>query len=224
MPIQGLSKFVLICLFGSFFALSARGYDFWFLAWFCLAPLFLLIKNSKGLKEAVIYSFLFGFFYNILYLWWLFSLHPLNWLGFSSTQSYIISLLSLLITSLYSSIFYILFGIIAFYFYSFFSNIKGASFKLTFILSFIWLIIFNKLQFSKFILGFPWTLVEYSQYKNLFLIQASDCFGGALIAFLIVFFNLVIADIAGWFFNIQKISNRLFFLIHLHILQSNSVF
>jgi len=39
--------------------------------------------------------------------------------------------------------------------------------------------------------GFGWANLGYSQYKNLYLIQAADLFGVKLISFLIVMVNVV---------------------------------
>lgn len=198
-------KALLTCFFGFILSLSAPGYNFWFLAWVGLVPLFIIINTSRKIREVIFYSFLFGLSYNLWYLHWLFSLYPLDWLGFNSFQSYLISFLALFIVAAYNVLFFILFGISAFYI-SIISPSKGIkSLSLT---TFLWLIIFNKLSSFKFLFGFPWTLIEYSQYKNLFLIQIAEYFGSISIGFLIVFFNLVLANIFIWLWNIEKIGNR----------------
>ena len=171
MSLNPISKAILICFFGFLLSLSAPGYDLWFLAWFCLSPLFIIIYTSKKTKEAILYSLLFGFSYNAWYLHWLFSLHPLNWLGFSNVTSFLFSVFALITVAFYNSLFFALYTFLVL-------NLKRISSSpfdkdiLSIILStLIWLVVFNKLSSCKLLFGFPWTLVEYSQYKNLFLIQ-----------------------------------------------------
>ncbi len=201
-------KALLIFLGGFILSFSAPGYDLWFIAWLGLAPLFIIINTSRGIKDVILYSFLFGFAYNASYLHWLFSIHPLNWMGFNTVQSYFISFLAVVLVSTFNSLFYILFAICVFAIKKFSLTPYKSGVPFILIVTFLWLIIFNKLSACKFLFGFPWTLIEYSQYKNLYLIQIAEYFGSALISFLIVFFNLVIADFLIWLFNIEKISNR----------------
>ena len=201
-------KAFLLFLSGLILSLSAPGYDLWFLAWIGLVPLFIIINTSKEIKDIVIYPFLFGFSYNLSYLHWLFSMHPLNWIGFNDFQSYLISSLAVIIVSGFNALFFLLFSVCVFLIKKF-SLIKHKSGILyVLIITFLWLIVFNKLLACKFLLGVPWTLIEYSQYKNLYLIQIAEYFGSISISFLIVFFNIVLADFLIWLFNIQKIGSR----------------
>jgi len=200
-------KALLISLSGFILSFSAPGYDLWFLAWIGLVPLFIIINTSKQIK-VVVYSFLFGFAYNLSYLHWLFSIHPLNWIGFNDFQSYLISFVSVVAVSTFNSLFFVLFGVSVYLVRKFSLTPYKSGIIYTLIVSFLWLIVFNKLLESKFLLGVPWTLIEYSQYRNLYLIQIAEYFGSISISFLIVFFNMVLADFFIWLFNIEKIGNR----------------
>lgn len=201
-------KALLIFFSGFILSFSAPGYDLWFIAWIGLVPLFIIINTSKKIKDVVVYPFLFGFAYNASYLHWLFSVHPLNWMGFNTLQSYLISFLAVVLVSIFNSLFYILFAICAFVVKKFSLTPYKGGISFILIVTFLWLVIFNKFSACRFLYGFPWTLIEYSQYKNLYLIQIVEYFGSALISFLIVFFNLVLTDFLIWLFNIEKISNR----------------
>ncbi len=202
------TKAFLIFLSGFILSLSGPGYDLWFLAWIGLVPLFIIINTSKTIKGVVIYSFLFGFAYNLSYLHWLFSMHPLNWIGFSDSQSYLISFLAVIVVSLYNSFFFILFATSVFLIKKFSLTPYRSGIFYILINTFLWLLVFNKLLACKCLLGVPWTLIEYSQYKNLYLIQIAEYFGSVSISFLIVFFNIAFADFFIWLFNIEKIGNR----------------
>ena len=208
MLIHPVVKIFLICFSGFLLSLSAPGYDLWFFAWIFLSPFFIIINISRKIKEIIFYSFLFGFSYNISYLYWLFSLHPLTWLGFNGFQSFLLSLTALLVVSSYNALFFVIFATSITCVRKTLGTTSNKSFLNLLITTFIWLIIFNKLSSSELLLGFPWTLVEYSQYKNLFLIQIAEYFGSISISFLIVFFNLVLASFLIWLFTIQKIGGR----------------
>ncbi len=208
MSIHPIAKIILILVSGFLLSLSAPGYDLWFLAWIGLSPLFIIINTSKHVKETVFYSFIFGFAYNFWYLHWLFSLHPLEWLGFGNISSLLISFFALIIVTTYNSLFFALFGAVAAYHKKISPSPYNKGIPNFLLTTIFWLVIFNKLSSSKLLLGFPWTLIEYSQYKNLFLIQMSEYFGSLSISFLIVFFNQVVANFFIWMFNIQKIAER----------------
>lgn len=206
-----MQKNFLIKIFVSIFSglilsLSAPGYDLWFIAWFGLIPLFILLSYSQRLMSMAFYSFLFGFSYNLSYLSWLVSLHPITWLGFSLNESIFISLISLIIPALYNALFFILF-VICLFLVNKYSPYKKSILH-PFLITIIWLIVFNKLSSLSYLHGFPWTLLEYTQYKNLFLIQVSEYLGSSYISFLIVFFNLSLANALKNFFNVEKIGGR----------------
>lgn len=208
MLLNPIKKVFLVCFCGFLLSLSAPGYDLWFIAWIGLVPLFIVINKSRKLRETTLYSFLFGFFYNFSYLYWLFSLHPLDWLGFSNTASFFISILALFVVTIYNSLYFIIFAILVFYLKKFSVHPYDKGIPNLLLVTFIWLIVFNKLSACKFLLGFPWTLIEHSQYKNLFLIQIAEYFGGVSVSFLIVFFNLILANFLIWQFSVEKITGR----------------
>jgi apolipoprotein N-acyltransferase len=196
-------KIILICISGFTLSLSAPGYDLWILAWVCISPLFIAINTSKKLYEVISYSFLFGFSYYFWYYHWLFSLHPLSWLGLTDIESYAVAIVSVLVPTILNSLYFVLYGIII----RLIKNIVGSSstnnVSYLILVSLLWVIIFNKIAASKLLLGFPWALIEYSQYKNLHLIQTAEYFGSCSISFLIVLFNLVLSNLFSWFFNVE---------------------
>lgn len=203
-----IAKFFLICFLGFIFSLSAPGYDLWFLAWIGLSPLFIIINTTKKIKDIIFHSFIFGFSYTISYINWLITIHPLNWLSFNTTESIIVSSLSLLITAFHNSLYFSIFALCMLFLNKSSVNLYNKGIFKLLITTLIWLVIFNKLSAMEVVLGFPWTLVEYSQYKNLYLIQIAEYFGSIAISFLIVFFNLIVADFFILITNIQKLGDR----------------
>src|SRR3989338_3198374 len=202
------AKLFLMLVSGFLLSLSAPGYNLWFLAWICLSPLFIIINTSKKINEAVIYSFIFGFAYNFWYLHWLFSLHPLSWLGFNKPSSILISLFVHTAVSVLNSLYFVIFAIIVRYLKKAPFNPYNEGIPNIMLNSFLWVLIFNKIQEWEILFGFPWTLIEYSQYKNIFLIQIAECFGSLSIGFLIVIFNFVFSELLIWMFNIERIAGR----------------
>ena len=205
---NSLVKILLVSLSGVLLSFSAPGYDLWFLAWFFLAPLFIIINITKKIQGILFYSFLFGFTYNFGYLHWLFSIHPLSWLGIDNSLSLFISVLSLIIVSGYNALFFVLFSFLYFLVREFSVKPYNSGILNILFVTLLWLIIFNKISISESLLGFPWTLIEYSQYKNLFLIQIAEFCGSLSISFLIVFFNIVLAKTLLWAISVEKIGNR----------------
>ena len=197
--------FSLIC--GLILSTSTPGNDWWLVAWVGIAPLFILIGISRNVFEVSIFSFVFGLAYNLLCLKWIFTIHSLSWLGFSEQLSYLISFSAWIIASVICSAFFIFFGIVTYYINKQ-SNNNNKGILGCLLNSFIWVVIFNKLASLSIFLGFPWSLVEYSQYKNFYLIQIAELFGSIFISVLIVFFNNVIANIVLWFIRVDKIGNR----------------
>lgn len=208
MIFKEITKPFLIFLSGFILSLSSPSYDLSFLAWIGLIPLFVAILTSDSIKKSVLYSFLFGLSYNLSCLKWLLSLYPLDWLGFNDFQSYVICFLVYTIVSFYSAIYFSLFAVCAYLIKEFAPSPYNVSVFKNTLLSLTWVVIFNKLSASKILLGFPWALIEYSQYKNLNLIQIGEFFGGEFIAFLIVFFNIVLAEFFIWIFSLEKIGDR----------------
>ncbi|MDD3014831.1 MAG: apolipoprotein N-acyltransferase, partial [Candidatus Gastranaerophilales bacterium] len=208
----------LICfLAGLITALSMPGYNMSFLAWIGFVPLILFIKNCSSVRKSLSYGFFFGLGFNLLGLNWLLGLHPLGWLGFSNIES--LSLVSViwLYIATYCAIFIAVFALLTYY------TDRLNSLLAVFLIPIIWSIAVNKLMtLGEF--GFPWLMIEYSQYKNLFLLQYAQFLGGIGIGFLIILINTAIAFILNDFihgrinlkFSLIKISAVVSGIIVLH--------
>ena len=183
--------FPVVCLLSGFItAMSMPGYDLWFLAWVGFIPLILAIKNTHSLKMSILCSFAFGLSYNLLTLIWLAHLHPLKWLGFTFIQSLALTGLIWTVVSAYASIYLCLFGISIY----FAAKSNFSILVKSLIIALGWSLIVNKLM-SVGEFGFPWSMIEYSQYKNLDLIQFAQYIGGIGVGFFIVFINSLFAFI-----------------------------
>src|SRR5574344_1688225 len=169
------------------------------------------IGNFKFLLEIFIFSFLANF----ALVYWIIPTFMMAGLNF------FLAFFCCTLLSFYLSIYWTIFLYI---FYIFQKKFK-IKFDLNFILflSSLWVILefFRTYIFT----GFPWNLLGYSQWQNLFFIQISDITGIYGISFFVIFINLYIFYIldflTGNFYKTQKkaisYNNLIFVLILLFI-------
>jgi len=72
---------------GMLFACCAPGLNAWWLAWVGLIPLLRWADNAGSRRSVLLGGFCFGLMFQGVYCGWLFSLHPLTWLGFTGWAS-----------------------------------------------------------------------------------------------------------------------------------------
>ncbi|MEF9438104.1 MAG: hypothetical protein L0922_04940, partial [Candidatus Mariimomonas ferrooxydans] len=147
-------------------------FQFSILAWFALIPLFFVVINSPR-KRAFLLSYLAGI---------IFYAATLYWLIYVTKPGYVVLVLIL-------ALFFALFGLLSNIFFARFSASRS-SFLLGLLIPSIWV----GLEFIRGFLftGFPWAILGYTQYKNLFLIQIADITGAYGVSFLIVMTNFAI--------------------------------
>jgi apolipoprotein N-acyltransferase len=188
---------IISFLSGIILALSMPGFNWSFLAWVGFIPLFLIISEEQSLKRNLTCFFTFGLGFNLLSLSWLLDLHPITWLGFNNDTSFVITRMIWLYISTYASYYVVFFGLAVHFIYKTKFKILAKSF----LIAFLWILATNKLMsFGDF--AFPYAMIEYSQYKNLLLLQFAQFIGGIGISFIIVFLNSFIA------LNIHELMNK----------------
>ena len=158
-------------------ALSFPKFSLSFLIWISFIPfLFVLYKYKKNLKKAFLLGFIAGFSHYALLIYWIPAV-PVHY----GNVPYILSLL----------IFILLVSILALFWGSFswlFTVFNSFSSNLSYILvPFIWVSLEYVLTY--FLTGFPWCLIGYAQYRNLYLIQIASISGVYGISFIILLFN-----------------------------------
>ncbi len=173
---------ILLCfLSGVLLILSFPRFDFEFLAWFALVPLFLSVE-SKGLRHSFEIGFLTGIitFFGILY-WIIVAVHTYG------NVPLIPSGLILLILVAYLSLF-----MGAFTFLTRFIQIRSGLGTILFAPP-LWV----GLEYLRTYLltGFPWASLGYSQYLNLRFIQIADITGVYGPSFVIVLVNVTLFEV-----------------------------
>jgi apolipoprotein N-acyltransferase len=189
---------------GAFLGLSAPGIGLWFGAWFGLAPLLLLASASTSIWRAAWRGFLFGFGYNFVYLNWFLGLQPLDWLGFNAWQGALLATAAWVYHATHQAL---LVGIFAacmkltpMHGGFFPEKIKGQwRLPALLVVPILWILCVNKLGNAHVLLGAPWTMLEYSQYKQVAIIQICSIIGGIGLNYLIVLVNTAIAALLGIF-------------------------
>lgn len=191
---------------GGALGLSAPGFGVWWLAWCALAPLFLLASSSAGLKEAFARGLAFGMAYNLVCLNWYLGLQPLDWLGFNAWQGWALAIAAWLIVAFHQALIVGLFSAI-FRLIPLTTNwwFEKKSSKwlcpAVFITPLLWVLVVNRIGNAHDALGVPWTLIEYSQYKQISLIQITSLIGGIGLGFLIVAVNMAVAVLIATYFD-----------------------
>lgn len=103
---------VLAILSAILLVLAFPDFEFWFLAWFALAPLFLAVEREK---ESWIKSLFVGWIFGTCFFfgscWWL-TFAPITYAGFPSLLAYFLLFLACLAVGFFPAIFSALFSIL----------------------------------------------------------------------------------------------------------------
>lgn len=162
-------------------ALAFPPLDFYSLAWVAIIPL-LISLGGKELKASFFLGTLTGFVYFIGTIYWVF-----NSMYFYGGIPAVLSLLILIALCLYLGIYIGIFSMLFRYLS------KRSRFPSLFIVPVLWvtLEVVRTYAFT----GFPWSILGYSQYKFLALIQVADITGVYGISFFVAAVNGAIFDI-----------------------------
>lgn len=152
--------------------LSFPNYNFWFLAWIFLIPLFFVLETSSKSK-----SFILSYTAGLIFFG-----SAVSWLTYVTKLGYAV-----------------LVFILAFYFglYGFFGNIilkRFSNSKTHFLPILLLPSLWAALEFARGILltGFPWAILGYSQYKIPIAIQIAEITGAYGVSFVVVTVNFIL--------------------------------
>ena len=169
------SKLFLV-LFSSIFSGLAQHFSvLGFLTWFSLVPFILVLIQIDTFKETIKYSFIWGFVYNIISVYWIST--NIGTVFFIGCISMILTVLILSINSIIVSIIWLKLR-------------KCFSFNSLYLLPFVWISVDYLRTFGS--LGFPWISIANTQTNYFYLIQNAEIFGIYGIAFWIVLINCLL--------------------------------
>ncbi|CAN5259588.1 apolipoprotein N-acyltransferase [soil metagenome] len=198
-------QWLIALAFGAIAGLAAPGIDQWYFAWFAFAPLFLLIYAKNSYFKQVMLAFTFGLAYNLVYLHWYLNLAPLDWLGFTGIFGYLLAILAWLIVATHQALTFLLFAAIVCRLPLSGSFMAKRGPKKVWlvpaivVLPLAYVLIVNRLGNMPDLMGVPWTMLEYTQYKQPAILQAASVIGGIGICALIVSVNVTLASFIATF-------------------------
>lgn len=167
---------VLAILSAILLILAFPDFDFWFLAWFALVPLFYAIDSEK---ESRIKSFVLGWIFGVSFFfgscWWL-TYAPINYGGVPTIIAYALLFGAASIVGFFPAIFSLIFSLLL------------KRFGLWAILSAP--VLWTAVEFLRFNLtGNNWNAIAYSQAFNNGVIQYAGLGGVYLVGFVVTFCN-----------------------------------
>lgn len=166
---------LLVVLSGALTALSYPKFNLSFLAWISLIPL-LFVLSKKTPKQSFVLGLIAGLSFNAILIYWIPDV-PAHYGNLSVGMSLIIYLIFVLYLSLFWA------------FFSFcFAKIRTAYPKRIFLLvPFLW--IGFEYILTHLLTGFPWGLLGYSQYENLWFLQLASVTGIYGLSFVLMLFQ-----------------------------------
>jgi apolipoprotein N-acyltransferase len=80
------SKLIIALFSGMLMGITVAPFNVWFLAWFALAPLWVLVikesqKSEIKKKKLILFPLLWGIGYHGIALFWITGIHPMTWMG-----------------------------------------------------------------------------------------------------------------------------------------------
>ena len=157
----------LSLLSGLFLSLSFSSFNLWQFGWCGFIPLFIGLEN-KSLSRSFIIAYLCGVVFWSLTVYWL--IH--------------VTLIGQVVLILYLAVYFGIFAC-AVYCLRLFSPLS-----VLFFIPSVWVLL--EYMRSHLFSGFPWSIIGFSQYKNLAVIQIADITGAWGVSFLVVLVNVAL--------------------------------
>lgn len=176
-----IRNLALAALSAILLSLSFPGYDIEALAWLSLLPLFLIIKGASA-RNAFLWCWFSGTLFFFITINWV-----VNTMNNYGGIPFWVSLLILVLLSLYLGLYVGLFGLMTRY-----VTIKTLL-PLPFTAPLLWV----SLEYARahLLTGFPWASLGYSQYKFLHLIQIADITSVLGVSFMVVAVNAALFEV-----------------------------
>jgi apolipoprotein N-acyltransferase len=172
--------------------LSFPNFDWWFLAWFALVPLFFAVEREK---ESAINSFVLGWIFGICFFfgtcWWL-TFAPVTYGGVPSVIAYALLFGVTLIVGLFPAIFSAIFSLL----------LKRLGTYAIFTAPFLW----TATEFLRFNLtGNNWNAIGYSQAFSSYILPSASIGGVYLVGFWVSLFNSILTIILFLLYGFSKL-------------------
>ena len=192
------TKPILISLFsGILMGLAPAPFNAWYLAWFALAPLWILIRQQKSLKQIAILALLWGLGYDGLALFWITGVHPMTWMGVPWLASIAIAIFCWVFITLWGAGVVVTWAVlIGFINRKLYKNNLANSLSLVLIATALWCSLETIWSYTPL----WWPAIAYTQSPhNLIILQLGKLSGVNTVAAVIVAVNILLAEaILAW--------------------------
>ena len=207
-----LNKPIVISFFsGILMGLAPAPFNAWYLAWFALAPLWILIRQQKSLKQIIILALCWGLGYDGLALFWITGVHPMTWMGVPWLASIAIAIFCWVFITLWGALVVVgwtfLIGLIK---QKLDKNTVANSLSLVLIATALWCGLETILSYTPL----WWPAIAYTQSPhNLIILQLGKLSGVNTVAAVIVAVNVLLAEAILYWRNSSDFTSKLLFLI-----------
>jgi len=178
--LPALSNMLLSVLSAILLILAFPDFDFWFLAWFALVPLFSAIEREK---ESIIKSFVLGWIFGTVFFfgscWWL-TFAPVTYGGVPTVIAYLLFFGVALVAGFFPALFGALFSLF----------LRRFGYYALLSVPFLW----TATEFLRFwVTGNNWNAIGYSQAFGYFLLDFANAGGVYIVGFICLFCNCSLA-------------------------------
>lgn len=192
---------LVACFFGALVGMAAPGLEQWYLPWFGMTALLALSLSARDNYQAGFRGFVFGTAYNLVYLNWLLTFREAYSEGSFTFCPTIINVAFWLLLSSWQGLFVGIFACLA-------RSIplvpgwlparhQGRWHLPSFLLLPLLFVSIDRLCNTTQLLGFPWSALHYSQYKQPAILQIASIIGGVGISAWIMLVNTNILALMG---------------------------
>jgi apolipoprotein N-acyltransferase len=202
--LPALSNVALAVLSAILLVLAFPGFEFWFLAWFALAPLLYAIEREK---KSNVSGFILGWVFGTMFFagtcWWL-TYAPINYGGLPAVLAYLLLFVITAVVGLFPALFSLILA----------AALRRFGPRAILLAPFIWI----ATEFLRFwITGNNWNAVAYSQAFHPWFILYARIGGIYLVGFMLIFFQSVLVYLfindSTWLQS-NKYAARYLFLLH----------
>ena len=207
-----LNKPILISLLsGILMGLAPAPFNAWYLAWFALAPLWILIRQQKSFKQIAIIALAWGIGYDGLALFWITGVHPLTWMGVPWLASIAIAIFCWSFITLWGAGVVVTWAIIvSFVTRKLNTNSIANSFGLVLIATALWCSLETIWSYTPL----WWPAIAYTQSPhNLVILQLGKLSGVNTVAAVIVAVNILLAEAILSWRNSNNFNSKILLLI-----------
>ena len=171
--------------------LAFPGFEFWFLAWFALVPLFFAVEREKeSVVKALFVGWIFGTVFFFGSCWWL-TFAPITYAGFPVLLAYFLLFLACLAVGFFPALFSSFLSILL----NKFGN------RAIFAAPFLW----TAMEFLRYwTTGNNWNALGYSQAFHPFFIQYASFGGVLLVSFIVCYINCFLLS----FFHLRNLTQN----------------